>query len=233
MNSILPSRFARIALLAVALIGAPFARAITITGMATIDPNTVASANPGSFTINGPNGLFADLQSENQPFLTTLNFTDPNLFLMTTIASAELTLKVGGLDTTTISFDFNKISLGLGNWALGNANLGSSYFNTGMLLDGSNNSIFTPQTLSFNQNVINGAAILALLQGNLGVMDVGLIDATNSPSNDFGIYGGVLTLTLSDQPIPFTPTQWLGLMMTGGVAGFARWRRNRRAAATA
>jgi hypothetical protein len=194
-------------LLASVLVAVP-ARAVTISSVLNV-------SNHNPFTGTGPYPFTDD----GTP-LGSLDFTGQPVGSMPTLSSVNFSLSLANLDTSPVDIDFNNISLTIAG------------YDTGLKLNGFTNGFFA-ETHSFNANIINGALILAAIQNTPGAIAVGLLDATPTHSNKYYTYGGSFAMTLDSQPVPFSPTQSLGLFLTAGIAGFARWRRSRAAALVA
>ncbi len=204
----------RASLFAAVLFSATAARALTINASITLPNSTL---NPGFD--------FLDVntwpKSESTANFGTFDFSAQSFGSLATLDSLSITMKFFNLDTDATGFDRNNITLTLGG------------IDTGLLLNGFSNGT---NTLTLGGAISNGAAILASLQGNGGLLAAGLLDATNSPTNPYLFLGGTASLSLADTPptpIPFTPSETAGLLVMGAASAWARWRRRQVAAVVA
>lgn len=199
MNSF-PSLFRR-SLLLVALLAALGAR----VGAVTIS---------ASFTL--PTSDFGNLPTtESNPNIGTFNFSsDPNWGTVTSLGLIDISLRFFNLDTNTGGLDNGNIFLTLGG------------LNTGLALNGFGNGT---DTVSFTGvSPSNASGIIAALNGSGGLLNVGLLDTTSSPTNPFALLGGTASISFVGATVvavPFTPVQTLGY---GLIALAIAWRIARR-----
>ena len=176
------------------------------------------SASVAMPPLNFANAQFTELN----PAVATLDFSSQNYSLIQSLDAINVTLSFYNLDTNVGGPDANNITLSMAG------------FDTGILLNGFGN---IGSTNSFSGTPTNGAAILAALNANNGLLTLGLIDATPTPSNVFWFNGGTASLDLTDSttptPVPFTPADSLGLGLVAVGIIVARLRRKSAAVAAA
>ena len=185
----------------------PVVRAVVITSTLTM---------PDSTTVPGFNYLNTNTwpHTEANPTIGTFNFSS-NFGTLPSLTGLAIQLTFLGLDTNVDGgFDYNHITLALGT--------PGHMFDTGVKLNSFGNSVDTTVVFGSADLAGNAAAIYSALQTSGGILTVGMLDATGSPSNPFLMIGGTATLQLANQPIPFTPTQTLGFALLAALFAFRR-----------
>lgn len=159
------------------------------------------------------------MTTQSNPTLGTFDFSGVSFGDYNSITSISLTLALYDLQTMSTGSgndrrDYNNISLTLG---------GAS---TGILLN--NYPRNAGATVTNGGAPTNGAAILAALTANGGMLTLGLLDATASPSNAFDYFGGIASLTLEVTAVPFGPSTTLGFSVIAAIALLRAWPRWKR-----
>jgi hypothetical protein len=185
---------------------APALRAVTITA-------SIAMPNSALDPLVDPFDDTTWPTTESSPTIGTFNFSS-NFGTLPALNGLSIQLKFFNLDTNTIGFDFNNITLALGT--------PGSMYNTGVKVNGFGNSTVTGVVFGSANLAGNAAAIYTALQASGGFLTVGLLDATGAPTNPFLFKGGTATLSIADRVIPFTPTQSLGFGVLAVILAF--WR---------
>jgi hypothetical protein len=208
MNSLLAARLPRVALMVASLLlTGSTARAITISASVAMPPLNFSNIQ---FTETNP--TFYDYVGTTPTVPLALDFSSQSYTSILSLDSLNITLSFYNLDTLSSDTDFNNITLTLAG------------IDTGIKLNGYGNA---GSTNSFLGAPINGAAILAALNSNSGILTMGLLDVTASPSNPFWFNGGIASLDLTDStsPVPFTPSESMGLLVMAAASAWVRWRR--------
>ena len=152
--------------------------------------------------------------TESNPIIGTFDFSS-SFASLPSLTGLAISLKFFNLDTNTIGFDYNNITLALGT--------PGSMLNTGIKVNGFGNSTVSAVVFGGTDLAGNGVAIYNALVASTGFLTVGLLDSTSDPSNPFLFKGGTASLQLANQPIPFTPTQTLGFGLLAALFAFRRF----------
>jgi hypothetical protein len=186
---------------------APIARAVTITA-------SISMPNSALDPLVDPFDDTTWPKTESNPIIGTFNFSS-NFGTLPSLKGLSIQLKFFNLDTNTIGFDFNNITLALGT--------PGTMYDTGIKVNGFGNSTVTGSVFGNADLAGNAAAIYTALQTSGGFLTVGLMDSSAAPSNPFLFKGGTATLAIADRIIPFDPTQTFGFGMLAALLAFRRF----------
>ncbi len=185
---------------------------------------SASTARAVIFTANLPMPAFTTgttMQAEANPTLGTFDFTAFAYGGYNSLDSISITLALYDLQTMATGTGQDKLDFGNITLSLGGADT-AVFMDNYLRLAGNTNTISGAPA--------NGAAILQALATNGGMLSFGLIDSKPNPANAFDYFGGTasLSLDMSVVPVPFHPTQALGLGLAAVYLALRRWPRVKR-----
>ena len=190
-----------VSVLALAPFSVSSVQAISLSASSSI-PNGLVFIPPSTYFPNGIAGTYGN--TEDNPTIGTFVF-GAGASSLTQIRGMSFNISLWGLDTMPPAggaSDFNNITIRVDG------------IETGLKLNNFGNSLTTAY------NYVNDTALMSSILTALkadGQLVVSLYDANGAANgtNFFAFGGGVATLLVSEQPIPFTPAHSLGFALLG------------------